>query len=165
MREYVTGRDKQHCVTSTTYLVKTGGNNNAGFVPWPLPNVWLGCSVEDQRRADERIPLLLDTPAAVRFISAEPLLSAIKLRETLSINGNGDWLASGLSGERKGLDWVIVGSESGPNARPCEIEWVKSLRDQCVAASVALFWKQHIINGKKIGLPELDGRSWAEFPA
>ena len=128
---------------------------------WPIPQIWLGVSVEDQRRADERIPILLDTPAAVRWISAEPLLGPVRLRENLG----DDWLASGKSGERRGLDWVVVGSESGPNARTCNIDWVRSLRDQCERADVPLFWKQHMVNGKKISTPELDGRTWTSYPS
>jgi protein gp37 len=89
--------------------------------PDGLPNVWLGVSVEDQQRADERIPDLLATPAAVRWISAEPLLGPVDL-------------------ERR-LDWVVVGGESGPGARPMHPDWARSLRDQC-AASVPFFFKQ-----------------------
>src|SRR5690606_8855505 len=79
---------------------------------WPLPNVWLGVSVEDQQRADERIPLLLSTPAAVRFLSMEPLLGPVDLAYA-AFNG-----ADSL-GSLEGLHWVIVGGESGPGARPC----------------------------------------------
>lgn len=88
----------------------------------PLPNVWLGVSVEDQETADERIPILLDTPAAVRWISAEPLLGPINLHER--------------------LDWVVAGGESGPNARPMHPDWLRSLRDQCNAAGVDFLFKQ-----------------------
>eukprot|EP01037_Dinobryon_pediforme_P021009 gene21009-21763_t len=92
---------------------------------WPLPNVWLGVSVEDQRRADERIPILLDTPAALRWISAEPLLGALDL--TL-------WL--------RRLHWVVAGGESGRNARPMHPDNPRSLRDQCEAAGVPYLFKQ-----------------------
>lgn len=125
-----------------------------------LPNVLAGTSCEDQETAAARIPDLLATPAAVRFVSCEPLLKPIRLREHLG----DDWLASGKSGERKGLDWVICGSESGPHARPCDLSWVRSLRDQCSAAGVSFFWKQHAENGRKIPTPELDGKRWVEFP-
>lgn len=104
----------------------------------PHSRVWLGVSCEDQKRADERIPLLLQVPAAVRFISAEPLIGSIRFRETLG----GDWLASGLSGERRGLDWVIVGGESGPGARACDRRWVYGVVDQCRQAGVPCFVKQ-----------------------
>jgi protein gp37 len=118
---------------------------------WPLPNVWLGVSVENQATADERIPLLLQTPAAVRWISAEPLLGAIDL--TRIALAPPDWLV-GLTHECKldafsywcdgvrGFHWVVVGGESGPGARPMHPEWARSLRDQCVAAGVAFHFKQ-----------------------
>lgn len=132
------------------------GQHVAAWLGWPLANVWLGTSVEDQGRADERIPPLLNTPAAVHFISAEPLLGPIRLRK--------DWLASGKSGDRRGLDWVIAGAESGPHAQPCDLAWVRSIRDQCAAASVAFFWKQHAERGRKIPTPALDGQQWTQFP-
>ena len=90
----------------------------------PLRNVWLGVSVEDQQRADERIPWLLKTPAAVRFLSCEPLLDGLGRLDL------------------RGINWVIVGGESGPKARPMHPEWVRSIRDQCVAADVPFFFKQ-----------------------
>lgn len=100
-------------------------------------NVWLGVSVEDQARADERIPELLATPAAVRFISAEPLLGPIDISP---------WIDPAI--EHPLIDdprivWVIVGGESGPGARPMHPDWARSLRDQCQAAGVAYFFKQH----------------------
>ncbi len=98
---------------------------------WPLPNVWLGVSVEDQKAADERIPLLLQTPAAVRFVSAEPLLGPVEIS---SCRYPGLWSTS--------LDWVICGGESGPGARPMHPDWARSLRDQCVGAGVPFFFKQ-----------------------
>lgn len=109
---------------------------------WPLANVWLGVSVENQAAADERIPLLLQTPAAVRFISAEPLLGPVSIDR---------WLLSvaGLICRREiggplwpNLDWVICGGESGPGARPMHPDWARSLRDQCVSAGVPFFFKQ-----------------------
>ncbi|MDA8113143.1 MAG: phage Gp37/Gp68 family protein [Acidithiobacillus sp.] len=109
----------------------------------PLPNVWLGVSVENQAAADERIPLLLQTPAAVRFLSCEPLLGPVDL---LDINGalaqwtmRGNTLADIGPG---GIHWVIVGGESGSAARPMKPEWARSLRDQCVEAGVPFFFKQ-----------------------
>jgi protein gp37 len=115
---------------------------------WPLPNVWLGVSVEDQQRADERIPLLLETPAAVRFISAEPLLGPVDL---LSIPRAGQF-HDYLTGEYQchdiekrctnRLDWVIVGGESGPGARGCRVAWVRDIVAQCRAAGVPVFVKQ-----------------------
>lgn len=129
----------------------------------PLPNVWLGTSVEDQRRADERIPHLRETPAAVRFLSAEPLLGpidvakhlwpvhpswpgayrspreAIAAGETVTYHRQAlisrDWAASLIN-------WVIVGGESGDGSRPMHPDWARTLRDQCAAAGVPFFFKQ-----------------------
>lgn len=98
---------------------------------WPLPNVWLGVSTEDQKRADERIPDLLATPAAVRWISAEPLLGPVDL----SLRNDRVQLPDGLH-------WVVAGGESGPGARPMHKGWARSLRDQCAAAGVAFHFKQ-----------------------
>jgi protein gp37 len=115
---------------------------------WPLPNVWLGVSVEDQVRADERIPLLLDTPAAKRFISAEPLLGPIDLGHLRASAATYNALAGlyqdiDATVECTALDWVIVGGESGPHARPMHPDWARSLRDQCRAAGVPFFFKQY----------------------
>ena len=107
---------------------------------FPLRNVWLGVSCEDQKRADERIPDLLATPASVRFISAEPLLGEIRLHRLLHCRGCPGCYS--LDCGNHGLHWVIVGGESGPSARPMHPDWARSLRDQCVAASVPFFFKQ-----------------------
>ena len=103
---------------------------------WPLPNVWLGVSCEDQATADERIPVLLDTPAAVRFVSAEPLLAPVDLTPLLQIGTRG---GDGIV--RPDLSWLIVGGESGPGARPCDVAWIRSIVAQCKAAGTA-FVKQ-----------------------
>lgn len=107
-------------------------------MPWPLPNVWLGVSVEDQKTADERIPLLLETPAAVRWISAEPLLGPIELHNYFYTR----YEMSGLHHETEKLDWVVVGGESGPGARPFDIQWARDIIAQCKAAGVPVFVKQ-----------------------
>ena len=107
---------------------------------WPLPNVWLGISVENQAAAEERIPLMLQTPAAVRFISAEPLLAPIDFCVPFD-GAHVDALIGAYPGIPK-LDWVIAGGESSPNARPMHPAWARSLRDQCGAAGVAFFFKQ-----------------------
>lgn len=96
--------------------------------PWPLPNVWLGVSIEDQATADERIPLLLDCPAAVRFVSYEPAIGPVDL-----------WPRDQ---DRYGVNWVIVGGESGPGARPFSVAYARSVISQCRAAGVACFVKQ-----------------------
>lgn len=109
----------------------------------PKPWIWLGVSVENQAAADERIPELLATPAAVRFLSCEPLIGEVDLAGR---NGGRDWLGDkhdDVDGEA-GIDWVIAGCESGPGARTCSVEWLRSLRDQCAAADVAFFLKQAV---------------------
>jgi protein gp37 len=107
----------------------------------PLPNLWLGVSVENQHFADERIPLLLSTPAAVRFISAEPLLGPVSLN-CVRDGQNFIDTVGGIRSIRPNLDWVIAGGESGPNARPMHPDWARGLRDQCQAAGVPFFFKQ-----------------------
>ena len=129
---------------------------------WPLPNVWLGTSIEDQAAADERVPHLLRCPAAVRFLSCEPLLGQIDLRLYIQPWGdNGEenfieehgWGYDDWSGgftntpdpiydPQPGIHWVIAGGESGPKARPMHPEWVRDLRDQCTDADVPFFLKQ-----------------------
>lgn len=125
-----------------------------GRLVWPLPNVWAGVSTEDQRRANERIPQLLATPAAVRWISAEPLLGAIDLVNVTGGTATSSVLAvNALTGSiyrpDKGdlapgprLDWVVVGGESGDGARPMHPDWARQLRDQCAEAGVPFFFKQ-----------------------
>jgi len=119
-----------------------------GVESWPLPNVWLGVSTEDQRRADDRIPHLLATPTAVRFVSAEPLLGPINLTHIDLPGGDEEIFPLGWPEGRDDepchphLDWVIAGGESGPNARPMHPDWARSLRDQCEAARVPFFFKQ-----------------------
>lgn len=110
------------------------------LVSLPLPNVWLGTSVEDQATANARIPHVLATPAAVRFLSCEPLLGPVDLTSIERRGGTG--LMRPLDGRFNTLDWVIVGGESGPRARPMHPDWARSLRDQCQAAGVAFFFKQ-----------------------
>jgi protein gp37 len=151
-------------------------------------HVWLGVSCEDQKTADERIPLLLQTPAAVRWISAEPLLEWIDVTEYLGWN----------KAHPTKLDWVVAGGESGPKSRPMHPYWIESLRDQCLAADVPFFFKQWgewlpnadvpidlslkrelkmipadsdnldkevmVRVGKKEAGRLLDGREWSEYP-
>lgn len=119
---------------------------------WPLPNVWLGVSAENQKTADERIPLLLDTPAAIRFVSCEPMLGQIDLRPYLwaSCSFDNPSTFPMMNGPRRNeaiapaglLHWVICGGESGPYARPLHPDWARGLRDQCADAGVPFFFKQ-----------------------
>ena len=113
---------------------------------WP-DNAWLGVTAENQRTADERIPLLLQIPAAVRFVSCEPLLEMIDIRDvlasgTLSYLDAPYYTADDVLNSQY-IDLVIVGGESGPGARPMHPEWARGLRDQCQAAGVAFHFKQH----------------------
>ena len=139
---------------------------------WPLPNVWPGVSVEDQPTADERTRYLLETPAAVRWLSLEPLLGPIDLRRLAP-----QWLrptkVDALAGTRyyddsrvqgAALDWVVVGGESGPRARLMDPAWARSLRDQCICAEVPFFFKQWGGRTSKAGGAVLDGREWRQFP-
>lgn len=110
--------------------------------PKVLPNVWLGVSCEDQKQADLRIPLLLQVPAAVRFLSCEPLLGPIDLCQSIRIyeqQRSGAFQTTFFSDK---LHWVIVGGESGHHARPMHPDWVRTIRDQCAAANVPFFFKQ-----------------------
>lgn len=173
MREYMDracGR-----IADAVQPMRTDNNRVVGPLPhlepgqrwWPLPNVWLGVSAEDQTRADERIPDLLATSAAVRFVSAEPLLGPVDLRNRPFVRdglGTGRGIMDVLTGtfetaamtpgclatvgvwmqpDTRKIDWVICGGESGPDARPMHPDWARSLRDQCQAAGAAFFFKQH----------------------
>lgn len=108
--------------------------------PFPLPNVWLGVSIEDQETADERIPILLQTPAAVRWVSAEPLLGPVDFTEWLySCDGDCD---RPTHPPLPTLDWVVGGGESGPLARPCQLGWIRAIVQQCQTAGIPVFVKQ-----------------------
>ncbi len=187
-------------------LVKTGDHINWGPDPYPqvkwVPrNVWLGVSVENQARADERIPILLDIPAAVRFVSIEPMLGPVDVSRYFAVADSdghctrcGEFYGEGIltdhecpGGFGRPLDWVIVGGESGPGARALPVEWVRSVREQCITAGVPFFfkgWGEYGLNtdwplaypgtpsyrpthkrvGKKAAGRELDGRTWGEYP-
>jgi protein gp37 len=128
---------------------------------WPLPNVSFGVSVENKRTREERVPWLLKTPAAGKFISAEPLLEDIGDDEVFST-----YLYSGFTEPPYDdvVNWVIAGCETGPRRRPAKTDWFRSLRDQCTAASVPFFLKQMEIEGRVVRMPPLDGREWRERP-
>lgn len=128
------------------------------FGEWPRSNIWLGVSVENQKWADIRIPALLDTPAAVRWISAEPLLGPVVLHD--------HWIgADPYRHDEPRLDWVVTGGESGPGARPMHPDWARSLRDQCEAADVPFFMKQAgTVLAKEWGCSDRKGHDPAEWP-
>lgn len=143
-------------------LTKRPENIIKFYVPWfgmvkPVENVWLGVSVENQEMADLRIPELLKIPAKVRFLSCEPLLEEIDLEYPLRITGWNEDAYENIEGA--GVDWVIVGGESGPKKRPFAPDWARSIRDQCQDAKVPFFMKQ--INKVK---PIPDDLMIREFP-
>ena len=131
-------------------LLANAGHPDVGLMKQrvaPSSNIWLGVSVENQQWAEARIPWLLRTPAAVRWLSVEPMLGPVALD---------GWLDR--------IDWVVVGGESGPGRRPFDKDWARALRDQCVEASIPFFFKQggaHYPGQDR----DLDGRTWDEFPA
>lgn len=159
-------------------------NDHLG-APRILPNVWLGVSVENQQWADIRIPALLETPAAVRWLSCEPLLGPLDLKLLDYYEPDHDNCSGIISpsheptcgiepGEFWGINWVVVGGESGRGARPMQTDWTRSLREQCNYARVPFLFKQWGEFGDVNGLPvrlgkkaagrELDGRTWDEYP-
>ena len=118
-----------------------------GPVKGPLPNVWLGVSAENQKWADIRVPALLGTPAARRFVSAEPLLGPIDFRHHFAGHCPEHDFPGGFCVQRRHsgvqhLDWIIAGGESGPGVRPCELGWIEGIVDQCHEAGVPVFVKQ-----------------------
>lgn len=140
MRDYC----RSFALGPANFLLSAPVADGTVIATWPLPNVQLIVSVEDQPRADERIPLLLDTPAAVRGVSIEPLLGPVDLTRLTEDKWSAFDDGWDLNSERGSpiLDWVIVGGESGPKARPMHPDWARSLRDQCAAAGVPFFFKQ-----------------------
>jgi protein gp37 len=156
------------------------GDGQLARPPWPLPNVHLGVSVEDQAHADERVPALLQTPAAVRFLSVEPMLAEVSIGGALmpecpqcgmhvdNRNGdeNGRWCERCGRVGVAGIDWVIIGGESGPHFRPCDPAWIVALAEQCVSAGVPVFIKQDA--GQRPGMQgAIPDSIWAlkQFPA
>ena len=178
MREYLAARDTAGAVAITIREVAPDGGLAAMKAMgthvlrdvvqrrWPLPNIWLGVSVENQHWADVRIPELLATPAAVRFLSCEPLLGEVYFTRDLLWNatpcpegcgcarpvdadvadcacdGPCCFDLEGFNGRKPDIDWVIVGGESGPGARPCDVGWIRSIVSQCKAAGTKVFVKQ-----------------------
>lgn len=146
------------------------------------PGMWVGCTAETQRAIEEMVPTLVRVRASVRFLSIEPLFEAVNLDplwcgncdtnehvhldpaaqpwcwECDSEAGSPGWLGP------DGIHWIVTGCESGPGRRPTDPAWIRSLRDQCVAAQVPFFLKQMDVVGRVVGTPELDGRTWTEVP-
>lgn len=147
MRQYITSR------SITDVVRKEMATFDLTPDLWPLPNVWLGVTAENQEQADERIPLLLQTPAAVRFVSVEPMLGPVDLRRYFQL-AEVETVSEGRlfpqQQARRRLHWVITGGESGPKARPSHPDWFRSLSRQCRDAGTAFFMKQITERGKKI---------------
>lgn len=127
--------------------------SRAGF---PLPNVWVGVSVENQAAADQRIPFLLETPALVHWISAEPLLGPLELLYKFMIPAKYTFSTM--------IDWVVVGGESGPGSRPMDPDWVRLICNECQVSGTAFFFKQWGGTQKKKSGRILYGRTWNQMP-
>ncbi len=178
MLEYLTLEAREKIVKKQNNI--EFGAQGWGQWRWPLPNLWLGVSVENQRYADERIPMLAQVPAAVRFISAEPLLEAVDLdrfrwqcahcRHVHPSRNPCNWDDCKCAQfEAQMPQWVIVGGESGPGARPMVIGWMRDIVRQCHAAGVAVFCKQlgsNPTNREGVPHPVRDskGGDMSEFP-
>ncbi|WP_137136591.1 phage Gp37/Gp68 family protein [Rhizobium sp. FKY42] len=177
MREYLMAADLLDRLTMTAW--KTDQEEGASWAAdihsghcngLPLSNVWLGVSVEDQPRADQRIPALLDTPAALRWISAEPVLGYLDIEQYLRViirkpQSVGKSTNINFEIVRHALDWVVVGGESGPGARPMHPDWARSLRDQCAAAGVPFLFKQWGAWGKATPAPAGTAGDYALAPS
>jgi len=159
-----------------------------GVTSCDYPNVWLGVTAENQEQADTRIPILLQIPAAMHFVSIEPMLGEVDLTNIRQLHRHIDsltglaWIQNSgtFSSECNKLDWVICGGETGPGARSLRLEWVRDLRDQCLVASVPFFFKRWGSNphpdafinipyiNAQVTLPGhggfLDGRRWHQYP-
>lgn len=140
MAKYVAGLDLRRLIRAIGAMIPSGQCS----IKLPLPNVWLGVTCENQKAADERIPWLLQTPAAIRFLSCEPLLEKIDLEKAfavIDVNGEPSGPICDPDGSDK-IGWVIAGGESGHSARPCDIDWIQSIVDQCNDFDVPCFVKQ-----------------------
>jgi len=139
---------------------------------WPLRGVWLGVTVENQARADERIPLLLQTPAAVRWVSYEPALSAVDFSQWLpgyewEAIGDGPNIVGTEMVPKAGLDWLVAGAETGPSARPADPTWFRFVRDRCAAAGVPFFYKgagTAMVHKKHFTYRLIGGQKWEQWP-
>ena len=152
MREwFAPGYDnREHAVgQAMREIAASRGGDDAGLPEWPLANVWLGVSAEDQETADARIPVLLEMPAAVRWVSLEPLLGPVDLEKGLGLNPTAK------------IAWVVCGGESGPRARVFRVEWAREILRQCRAADVLFFMKQM---GAALRLRHRAGADMAEWP-
>lgn len=145
-RDYINDPETPYRVGRVMKRLKPGLMGENSPPVWPLPNVWLGVSVEDQRAADDRIPVLLRTHAAVRWLSMEPLLGPVKLREPLLTDRGrrAGWIAreDETSEEHPTIDWIVVGGESGKRARWMEPGWANAILEQCWKTETPFHFKQ-----------------------
>ena len=126
------------------------GSERCGTWPKEYPHVMIGVTAENQEQADKRIPVLLQIPAAVRFVSVEPMLGPVRIKTERELHEDAAGMNldpmffsfKGINANGIGVDWVICGGETGPGARPMHPDWARSLRDQCQAAGVPFFFKQ-----------------------
>ena len=175
-------RNSDHCITRNG--VEIGPRNSERL--WP--NVGFGVSIEDQDAAELRLTDLLQTPAAMRFVSVEPMIGPVSLskfhigwsrcgscgqafdpNEEVPLGGREycyECESTDVQIDGHHLHWVICGSESGPHARPMNFEWTRALKDECVTAGVPFFLKQRLDDkGRKVSMPFLDGQVWDQTPA
>ena len=147
-----------HDIAFSEPWAKRGIWKGPGSLAWPLKNVWLGVSVESQACADERIPLLLRTPAALRWLSCEPLLEAVDLAKAPAIS-NAGYL---------NVDWIVVGGESGPAARPFHLEWASKIVADAATAAVPVFMKQvgadPFLGGTAHKITDMKGKHPEDWP-
>ena len=181
-----------HKTVAADVWVQSSGGIDGSHLVWPLPNLWLGVTAENQEQADKRIPVLLQIPAAVRYVSVEPCLGPVDIHRYLRgycPPGCPEKMAATFgfscpgycySRDDTGIDWIICGGESGFGARPLHPDWVRSLRDQCQTSGIPYFFKQwgewiwkyspledkdrFFRVGKKVAGRLLDGRTWDEIP-
>lgn len=136
------------------------------------PNVWLGVTAENQEQFDKRYAILSQIKAAVKFVSYEPAVGSLNVYPYLLSDGwvptyydpDNRYLNPPSEPTNENINWIVAGAESGPNRRIANIEWFRSLRDQCVTAGVPFFLKQMDINGELVKMPELDGVIWQQYP-
>lgn len=171
MQEYFSYMARDGRISNWATTLDKTDNDRLISVSLPLPNVWLGVSTENQETADQRIPHLLNTPAVVRFLSCEPLLEKINIAQYLYDH-------SWENGTPAGINWAIIGGESGAKSRPCQLDWIESIVTQCQQRSVAAFvkqWGQNAItyspyidgvavSHSRIKLKDRKGGDMAEWP-
>lgn len=173
MRDYLIERSTATDVHSliSSYMNRHGAQPTCDMShEWPAPHIWWGVSAEDQKTTDERIPLLLQTPAAVRWVSYEPAIGPIDFTAIHRTRAEG--FMRPLDGRFNKLNWIVVGGESGPDARPFDIQWARDTISQCENAGTACFVKQlgkDPYDSAQPGRPHLKvsgkGDDWKEWPA